>query len=94
MEGFEFIKLIAMIISLISIVNLPIIFKRNKNYVKYIPGFIFLILGFTISSLDDVIFSDLFSYLEVFFFLGASISFLSACILEIKEIQLKKENIE
>lgn len=94
MAGFEFIKLIAMIISLISIINLPIIYKKNKDYAKYIPGFIFLILGFTVSSLDDVILSELFSYFEVIFFLGASISFLIACVLEIKEIHVKAKNIE
>lgn len=84
MEEFELVKFIAMLISIISLANFPIIFKKRKDFIKYLPGLFSLILVLTFSSLDDLVLSDFFSLLEIIFLLSGAVLLISAVFIEFK----------
>ena len=84
MAEFELVKFIAMLISIISLVNFPIIFKKRKDFIKFLPGLFCLILVLIFSSLDDIILSDFFSLLETTFLLSGAILLISAVYIEFK----------
>ncbi|MFX1320740.1 MAG: hypothetical protein ACFFAQ_03745 [Promethearchaeota archaeon] len=86
MAEFELVKFIAMLISIISFVNFPIIFKKRKDFIKYLPGLFSLILVLTFSSLDDLVLSDFFSLLEIIFLLLGAILLIIAVFNEYKAL--------
>ncbi|MFX0042310.1 MAG: hypothetical protein ACFE8L_05310 [Candidatus Hodarchaeota archaeon] len=93
MAEFELVKFIAMLISIISLINFPIIFKKRKDFIKYLPGLFSLILVLVFSSLDDLIFSDFFSLLEIIFLLLGAILLISAVFIEFKCLVSEKKRI-
>ncbi|TFG28014.1 MAG: hypothetical protein EU532_06290 [Promethearchaeota archaeon] len=51
---FDLIEINAMIIAIIAIINFPLIIKKRKDFVKYLPGIISLIFLFIFGFLDDL----------------------------------------
>ncbi len=83
------IKFVAMVISIIAFINFPIIFKKRKDFVKYLPGITCLILLFTSSYLEDAF--RIFEILKNFFVLFGAIFLFIAARIEYKNIHINKE---
>jgi hypothetical protein len=89
---FDLIEINAMIISLIAIINFPLIIKKRKDFIKYLPGLIFLMMIFIFGFLDDLFeFNgfEIFEILESACILAAAILLLLASLIELHNIFLK-----
>ncbi len=91
MAGLDFVEFNAMIIGIIALINFPFIVKRRKNFIKYLPGMFFLILGFIAENLEEVIFHNFFAFLEQIFILSGAVLLVFAVIMELKMIILKNQ---
>ncbi len=77
MDDLEMIKFVAMVIAIIAFINFPIILKRRKDFVKFLPGITCLILLFTSSFLEDAF--RIFEILKnIFVLAGAILLFIAA----------------
>ena len=88
-DELEMIKFVAMVISIIAFINFPKIFKRRKDFVKFLPAITCLILLFTSSFLEDAF--RIFEILKNIFVLAGAIFFLIAARIEFKEIRLNRK---
>ena len=78
------IKFVAMVIAIIAFINFPIIFKRRKDFVKFLPGITCLIMLFTSSYLEDAF--RIFEILKNIFILAGAILLCIAARIEFKNI--------
>lgn len=83
---FDLIEINAMIISIIAIINFPLIIKKRKDFIKYLPGIISLIMLFIFGFLDDLFGSEIFEFLESLCILFGAILLLSASLIELHQI--------
>lgn len=88
-DELEMIKFVAMVISIIAFINFPIIFKRRKDFIKYLPGITCLVLLFTSSFLEDAY--RVFEILKNIFVLAGAILFFIAARIEFKKVRLNRE---
>ncbi len=88
-DELEMIKFVAMVISIIAFVNFPIIFRRRKDFIKFLPGITCLILLFTSSFLEDAF--RIFEIFKNIFVLAGAILFFIAARIEFKEMRLKRD---
>ena len=84
----DLIEINAMIISIIAIINFPLIIKKRKDFIKYLPGIISLIMLFIFGFLDDLFASEIFEILESLCILFGAILLLMASLIELHEIFL------
>jgi len=76
MDDLEMIKFVAMVIALIAFINFPLIFKRRKDFKRFLPAITCLILLFTSSFLEDAF--RIFKILKNIFVLAGAILFFYA----------------
>lgn len=88
-DGLEMIKFVAMVISIIAFINFPIIFKRRKDFIKFLPGITCLVLLFTSSFLEDAY--RIFEILKNIFVLAGAIFLFIAARIEFKEMRLNRK---
>ena len=88
---FDLIEINAMIISIIAIVNFPLIIKKRKDFIKYLPGIISLIMLFVFGFLDDLSGSEIFEILESLCILFGAILLLLASLIELHKIFLNRK---
>ncbi|MFX1257086.1 MAG: hypothetical protein ACFFAN_04460 [Promethearchaeota archaeon] len=85
MEEIDLIEFSAMIIALIAIVNIPFIIKRRKDFIKYVPGIVSLILFFIAGNLDDFFKYEVFDIIENACILLGAILLLMASLMDLNE---------
>ena len=85
---FDLIEINAMIISIIAIINFPLIIKKRKDFIKYLPGIISLIMLFIFGFLDDLFQFDIFQILEILCILSGAILLLLASLIDLHKIFL------
>ena len=84
MDDLEMIKFAAMVIAIIAFINFPIIFKKRKDFVKFLPGITCLIMLFSSSFLEDAF--RIFEILKNIFVLAGAILLFVAARSEFKNI--------
>ena len=87
----DLIEINAMIISLIAIINFPLIIKKRKDFIKYLPGIISLIMVFIFGFLDDLFALEIFEILESLCILFGAVLLLFASLIELHEIFLNRK---
>ena len=90
MAELEMIKLVAMLIAIFAFVNFPLIYKKRRNFIKFLPGITCLIMVFTSSFLEDMF--RIFEILKNIFALSGAILFFIAARFEYKITRLDKKN--
>lgn len=93
MPEFDFVELNAMIIALISLINIPFIIKRRKDFVKYLPGIIFLVIAFVVETFEEMYLHSLFAIIENAFLLGGAILLILGALMELDVIFIKIKHI-
>lgn len=91
MSELEIVECVAMVISFISVISFYYILKRRKNFSKYLPGIMCLILVFICTTLEDVILFEVFSFLENIFAISGAILLLFASLIEYYDTFLKRK---
>ncbi len=84
----DLIEINAMIISIIAIINFPLIIKKRKDFIKYLPGIISLILLFIFGFLDDLFELEIFEFIESLCILSGALLLLLASLVELHKIFL------
>ena len=84
----DIIEINAMIISIIAIINFPLIIKKRKDFIKYLPGIISLILLFIFGVLDDLFGLEIFEIMESLCLLFGAVLLLLASLIELHKIIL------
>ena len=79
----DLIEINAMIISIIAIINFPLIIKKRKDFIKYLPGIVSLIMLFVFGFLDDLFALQIFEILESVCILLGAILLLVASLIEL-----------
>jgi hypothetical protein len=79
-----------MIISLIAIINFPLIIKKRKDFIKYLPGIISLMMLFIFGFFDDLFDLEIFQILESICILSGALLLLLASLFELNNIFLKR----
>ena len=88
----ETTKLIAMVITIIALLNFPFIIKKRKDFLKFIPGLTLHIMSFIFSGLNDLFELPLLDFLEILSLLIGSILISIAIMIEIKLIKSNNRN--
>ncbi len=91
MSELEAIEFTAMIISLIAIINIPYIIKRRKEFIKYLPGFVSLMIYFTADTLDDLFPGIFFVLIEIIAYFFGAILLLIAALIDLKKTFPKRK---
>jgi len=91
MAELEAIEFTAMIISLVAIVNIPYIIKRRKDFIKYLPGFVSLMIYLIADNLDDIFPGILFVLIEIIFYFFGAILLLIAALIDLKKTFPKRK---
>ena len=91
MSHIEFVEYIAMIIAIVSLINFPFIVKRRRDFIKFLPGLFFLVLGFIAENIEEVFLHNFFAFLEQIFILSGAILLVLAVIMELKMILPKNQ---
>ncbi|MFX1395079.1 MAG: hypothetical protein ACFFAH_16115 [Promethearchaeota archaeon] len=89
MAELEMIKLVAMVIAIIALINFPIIFKKRKDFIKFLPGITCLIMLFTSSFLEDAF--RIFEILKNIFVVSGAILLFIAARIEFKEMRSNRD---
>ena len=84
----DLIEINAMIISIIAIINFPLIIKKRKDFIKYLPGIVSLIMLFIFGFLDDLFALQIFEILESVCILLGAILLLVASLIELHKLFL------
>ena len=84
----DLIEINAMIISIIAIINFPLIIKKRKDFIKYLPGIVSLIMLFIFGFLDDLFALQIFEILESVCILFGAILLLVASLIELHKLFL------
>lgn len=87
----EFAEFIAMIIAIISLINFPFIVKKRRDFIKFLPGLFFFVLGFIAENLEEVVLHHFFAILEQIFVLSGAILLVLAALMELKLISPKNK---
>ncbi len=91
MSELELVEFNAMIIGIVALINFPFIVRRRKDFIKYLPGIFFIILGFIAENLEEVVLHNFFAILEQIFILSGAILLVLALIIELKMNLLKNQ---
>ena len=83
---FDLIEINAMIISIIAIINFPLIIKKRKDFIKYLPGIISLIMLFIFGFLDDLFQLEIFQILEILSILLGALLLLLASLIDLHKL--------
>jgi len=84
----DLIEINAMIISIIAIINFPLIIKKRKDFIKYLPGIISLIMLFIFGFLDDLFAFEIFEIMESLCILLGAVLLLLASLIDLHKIFL------
>lgn len=84
----DLIEINAMIISIIAIINFPLIIKKRKDFIKYLPGIISLIMLFIFGFLDDLFPLEIFEIMESLCILLGAVLLLLASLIDLHKIFL------
>ena len=88
MGDIDIIDLNSMIIGLIAIVISLLYYKKKLQILKYIPGFICIIIIFVVNSFEDFIFyyTDFFNILEIIGILSGAILLFIAALYDLRKV--------
>ena len=92
MGEIELVELSAMIIGIIAFMNFPFVIKRRRDFIKYLPGILFMVLGFVFENIEEVFLHDLFAILENISILLGAILLSMAVLMELDRGILKNRN--
>jgi len=92
MPELEFVEFNAMIIGIVALLNFPFLIKRRKDFTKYLPGVILMILGFIFENIEEIFFHHLFATLESISIVLGAILLTSAIIIELNMAILKNRD--
>jgi hypothetical protein len=93
MAGLELVEFNAMIIAIIALINFPFIVKRRKDFIKYLPGILLLVLAFIAENIEEIYVHDLSAILENVFLLSGAILLIMAILMELDIIFIKIKHI-
>lgn len=83
------VEFIAMIIAIIALINFPFIIKRRKDFIKYLPGILFLVITFVAENIEEFFSIMAFAILEAISILVGVILLILAALMDLDVIFLK-----